>query len=230
MRVPAIRLVVFKLFAQTWISYRDSPAVAGGRSCHADLHAGDRVPNLRFDPGDRRIPTSLFDVIGDAQHHLILFEELRPEPGQVANRQALTELLDRYEITVPVHVVPTGRNRLQRRHADDPCLWLVRPDGHIAYADSLARLDRLAAYMDELYLHREGQRRRPQRENQGHRRWKLLAPTVPDDTIETWTRELADATTPTDRCDLRPRVRWALRPGALGPSARMCWALRVHLR
>jgi hypothetical protein len=45
---------------------------------------------------------------------------------------------------------------LQRRHADDPCLWLVRPDGHIAYADSLARLDRLAAYMDELYLHREG--------------------------------------------------------------------------
>jgi hypothetical protein len=95
-------------------------------------------------------------VIDDAQHHLILFEEPRPEAGQSANKQSLTELLDRYEITVPVHVVPTGRNRLQRRHTGDPRLWLMRPDSHIAYADSVARVDRLAAYMDGLYLHRDG--------------------------------------------------------------------------
>ena len=155
MRLRTIRLLVYKLFSQTWISYHRSAAVAGKLSHRGGPRPGDRVPNLRLDSGARGIFTSLFDVIGDTQHHLILFEGPRAEAGQSADRQALTEVLDRYEITVPVHVAPTDKSGLQHRHVDDPCLWLVRPDGHIAYADAVARFDRLAAYMDGLYVHRQ---------------------------------------------------------------------------
>jgi hypothetical protein len=129
--------------------------VAGERACHADLRPGDRVPNLRLDLGDGRGPVNLFDVIGDTLHHLVVFHPPTADAGQDAVRHVLMQLVDRYAITVAVHVIPAGGRRTQCRHVADPCLWLVRPDGHIAYAGSLAHLDRLAAYMDGLYVHTE---------------------------------------------------------------------------
>jgi len=116
-RLPAVRARVFRLFSQTWIGYRTSPAVAPG---------GGPAPR----PGDR----AAFDTVGDTRHHLLVFEG--------GARAPIEDLLRHYTVDVRVHAIPESR------------LFLIRPDGHIAYAGRPDDLGRLAAFLDRHYARR----------------------------------------------------------------------------
>ncbi|MEU7749326.1 FAD-dependent monooxygenase [Nonomuraea sp. NPDC049158] len=141
-RLPAARSAVFRLFSQTWIGYRGSPAVAGtsGRG----PRPGDRAPYGHLGSTGE----SLFDVIGGTRHHVLLFEG--PEPGPAAaHRKRVEDVLRRHPIDVRVHTVPAAEAALHTLYgARQPRLFLIRPDGHIAYAGSPDETGRFAAYLD----------------------------------------------------------------------------------
>jgi 2-polyprenyl-6-methoxyphenol hydroxylase-like FAD-dependent oxidoreductase len=145
-RLPAARDAIFRLFSQTWISYADSPAVSSAFRARGGPRAGDRAPYGRFDATGN----GLYDVIGGTRHHLLVFPGPLGETGP--ERDGLRRLLDAYAVEVTVHVVPPGERDLHARYGVRGArLFLIRPDGHIAYIGSPAQLSRLAAYLDRWY-------------------------------------------------------------------------------
>ncbi|TQM38869.1 FAD-dependent monooxygenase [Pseudonocardia cypriaca] len=126
-RLPPVRHAVFRLFSQTWITYRDNPATGGVR-------AGGRAPC-----GGPR---------AGLRHHLLVF-------GDPAAGWAVEAALDAYAVPVSVEVVPAGEHGLRRQYrARPPWLVLVRPDGHIGYAGPADDLDALTAHLDRIFVRR----------------------------------------------------------------------------
>ncbi|MEV0318185.1 FAD-dependent monooxygenase [Streptomyces sp. NPDC050658] len=122
-RLRPVRQGIFRLFAQTWIGYRHSPAVAAGRRAGGGPRPGDRVPYGGFGaPGVR--------------YSLLVSEGRRPDHAFDDRLRALRELLGRYPVPVAVRVVragerpPPGWGAAGRRAG----VRLVRPDGHLCYS------------------------------------------------------------------------------------------------
>jgi Aromatic-ring hydroxylase, C-terminal len=131
--------------------------VAGDRQATAGPRPGDRAPYGTFS-ANHGVPTSAFDLIGGTGHHLLLFQGRKPEPAFDANRQAIEELLGRYAVEAPIRVIPTTERQLhQLWGASTARLFLIRPDGHVAFAGFPGQLGGLAAYMDGLYARRPAQ-------------------------------------------------------------------------
>jgi hypothetical protein len=163
-RLGAVRNLVFRLFSQTWISYRESPIVAGtpprGKGSRTQgPRPGDRAPYGAFEEvrGDHE---SIFDLLGGTSHHLLLFEGLDPDPALYAYRLAVEEVLGRYEAETRVHVLPTKERALHELYgAGKSRLFLVRPDGHVAFAGAPGDLGGLVAHLDGLFYKRQGRER-----------------------------------------------------------------------
>jgi 2-polyprenyl-6-methoxyphenol hydroxylase-like FAD-dependent oxidoreductase len=176
-RTGVTRTLLSKLFSQTWIAYRRSPAVAGAdqrrRRPHGGPRPGDRAPHgwLELPAAGR---TSLYDLLGGIDHHVLLFEG-SPEPGGgspagEAERGAvdradqphgaldrvarvLVDLLARYRMDMRVLWVPRGERALHERYrARGPRVVLIRPDGHIGWQGPADRVQELGAYLDRWYL------------------------------------------------------------------------------
>jgi 2-polyprenyl-6-methoxyphenol hydroxylase-like FAD-dependent oxidoreductase len=157
-KVPPLRRRVFWLISQLWTNYRESPAVAQSGPAGKDLQAGDRAPYGPFEAGPDA-GESTFDKLRSPDHHLLLFEGTRteaalPDPGRT--EEDLRALISLYEAPVEVHTVAAGNRRLHERYrADSPILFLVRPDGHVAYRGPAEDLDGFGAYLDALFVDRQ---------------------------------------------------------------------------
>jgi 2-polyprenyl-6-methoxyphenol hydroxylase-like FAD-dependent oxidoreductase len=151
-RLPAVRSLVFRLFSQTWIGYRGSFVVAGPAAEGKGPRPGDRAPyGILEAVSDGR--AGLYDLLKGTGHHLLLFEGLEPNPALDAYRLAVDEVLGRYAVGVSVHVIPANERRLHEIYGakDKARLFLVRPDGHVAFVGSLGDLDDLATQMNALF-------------------------------------------------------------------------------
>jgi 2-polyprenyl-6-methoxyphenol hydroxylase-like FAD-dependent oxidoreductase len=152
-RLAAVRAGIFRLFSQTWISYRHSPAIAREPSSNRGPRPGDRAPYGRFELTNDGAPGSLFDVIGGTRHHVLLFEGSEPDPTILAHRRLIEDLLGQYAVDIGIHAVPTCERTLHSRYgARRPRLFLIRPDGHLAYTGSPNDLSRFATFLDRLYV------------------------------------------------------------------------------
>jgi 2-polyprenyl-6-methoxyphenol hydroxylase-like FAD-dependent oxidoreductase len=152
-RLAAVRTAIFRLFSQTWISYRHSPVVAGEPGGNRGPRPGDRAPYGHFESNNDGAPGDLFDVIGGTRHHLLLFEGSEPDPKIPARRRTIEDLLGRYPVDIRIHPVPSSERTLHSRYrVRRPRLFLIRPDGHVAYAGSPDNLSRFAAFLDRLYI------------------------------------------------------------------------------
>jgi 2-polyprenyl-6-methoxyphenol hydroxylase-like FAD-dependent oxidoreductase len=152
-RLSAVRSAIFALFSQIWIAYPHSPAVADQRSRRAGPRPGDRAPFGRFEVTHER--ASVFDVCGGARHHLLLFEGPTPDTRSPSRRHVLEGLLAQYAVDITIHDVPAAEPTLHARYgARSPLVWLIRPDGHLAYSGAPDDLDGLRSYLDRIYVRR----------------------------------------------------------------------------
>lgn len=155
-RLNIVRGMVFRLFSQTWIGYRGSPAVAADRRTSSRPRPGDRAPYGPLESAEAGTPGNLFDLIGGIRHHLLLFEGSRPDPAVPSHRRAIEAALSRYAIDARVHVVPARETALHARYgARTPRLFMIRPDGHIAYIGPPGDLGDLTRFLDQLYVRRQ---------------------------------------------------------------------------
>lgn len=158
LRIPAFRRKVFWLVSQLWTSYRGSPAVSKAEAGKKGLQPGDRAPYGFFEAGPDA-GTNLFTKLRGLDHHLLLFAGSRPgstlaDPRGLETR--LCSLLNTYAVPVHLHTIPAGNTNLHQSYgADEASLFLIRPDGHIAYQGKGNDLNALKTYLDGLFT-REG--------------------------------------------------------------------------
>lgn len=134
------------------VNYRDSPIVAEDRcGVWGGPRPGDRVPDVRLTmPADgiRR----LFDILHGTHHTLLCFDSPRPEVADTVGEFAKVNVMIRqygsgsieiYRVTrehdgpemageIPVLVDCQGHLH-EKFHAEQPCLYLIRPDGYVGY-------------------------------------------------------------------------------------------------
>src|SRR6266511_1491108 len=144
---------VFRLFSQTWISYRHSTAIACEPDSNRRPHPGDRAPYGHFEFTQDGAPGSLFDVIGGTRHHVLLFQGSKPDSTILARRRLIEDLLGQYAVDIRVHLVAASERTLHSRYGGrKPRLCLIRPDGHLAYTGSPDGLSRFGGFLDQLYV------------------------------------------------------------------------------
>lgn len=151
--VPPLRRWAFWFISQLWTSYRKSPAVGESGSVKRGPHAGERAPYGFFETG-QEAGRSVFGLLRGPDHHLLIFEGENPDPVKLdAAREEIESLLSRYEMPVSIHQVSVRNRKLHKSYGvKTPSLFLIRPDGHIAYRGDMAGVISLKMYLDRIFL------------------------------------------------------------------------------
>lgn len=151
----AFRQRAFWLVSQLWTAYRGSPAVVESGPVGRLPRAGDRAPFGPYEVGPDA-GGSIFDTLRSPDHHLLLFEGLRPARVPMGStKDEIAGLLDAYAAPIRFNEVAAGNRTLHERYgADRASVYLVRPDGHLAYRGDAADLVELKLYLDRLFVRR----------------------------------------------------------------------------
>ncbi|MGF1471701.1 MAG: FAD-dependent monooxygenase [Rubrobacteraceae bacterium] len=150
--VPPLRRWAFWFVSQLWTEYRDSPAVTQTGPAKKSPKAGERAPYGFFEAGPES-GRSIFESLRGPDHHLLLFEGEEPDPARLAaTREEVGRLLDLYKAPVNVHQISANNKSLHERYgAGTATLFLIRPDGHIAYRGEAGDIIGLKMYLDWLF-------------------------------------------------------------------------------
>jgi hypothetical protein len=127
------RRAIYRLFSQTWISYRTTRWPARGP------RAGDRAPNAHLAGGQ-----ALFELLHGPDHHLLVFTD-----NDTDNVRALL-----HDFCLPCHVHPLGsqhRELYRRYRIRTSTVALIRPDGHIAHIGPANDLGELRTHLERWY-------------------------------------------------------------------------------
>jgi 2-polyprenyl-6-methoxyphenol hydroxylase-like FAD-dependent oxidoreductase len=167
---PALGARLLRRASQLDIHYRDSALVAAGTAPwpqgKGGPEPGDRVPDVRLhsDTGDMQ----LVDLLRDPRHYLLIQLDDRPDPQQlvavyaladrvpgefgawlrtlvVAGTAPVASLRELAEFDVSMLFDQDGDFR--RQFGSGAALWLLRPDGHLAFRASLADADQLLSWL-----------------------------------------------------------------------------------
>lgn len=149
------------------------PGLAAWTAFAAAPEPGDRAPDVTFADGLSEGPTRLFQLLDPARHTLLLFDgEADTEAGYRNLAAIAARVSERCGDAVATRVILPGerapapalqglpvvadtRKALHDRYgARSECLYLVRPDGHVAYRSQPADGDRLAEYLDTIFAPR----------------------------------------------------------------------------
>lgn len=142
---------IFRLVSQTWITYRDSAAVAGERVT-AVAQPGDRAPYARFDTGPDAGRT-IFTLLRGVDHHLLYFAGDAADGDKAEVQQHVQALLAAYKFPIHLHTIQRDQRSLHKAYAvQTPTLFLIRPDGHIAWRGPVQKLDDLRAYLGRFFI------------------------------------------------------------------------------
>lgn len=149
------------------------PDLAAWSAFGSGPEPGDRAPDVIYEAGDIDAPARLFQRLDPTRHTLLLFDgeaateggyrSLRGIAERVAARcgDAVTSILVTPQPQLPESAGWQGPVILdevgsihQRYGARAECLYLIRPDGHIAYRSQPADGEKLLAYLDTLFTPR----------------------------------------------------------------------------
>ncbi len=128
----AVRRRLFRMISQTAVNYRGS-SLSEGRA--GSVHGGDRLPWVKIIGTGAW--TDNFAPLTSLEWQIHIYGEARPETRAICTERKLL-----------LHVFPWDpqmkRARLRRN-----ALYLVRPDGYIALADTRGNAATVQAYLDE---------------------------------------------------------------------------------
>lgn len=148
--LPPVANCLTSFVSELNIRYRHSPLSVEGpgadRLGHSSPHAGDRAPDAPL--ADGATARRLFDLLHGPLHTLLVFA---PTSGDHEPPAAIAPLIDevarRHGSTVVTHVL-TGADAAHARYgARDGALYLIRPDGHVAFRSAL---DGVSALLSDL--------------------------------------------------------------------------------
>lgn len=151
------------------VNYRDSPVVAGDcREAWEGPQPGDRVPDVRLpmpSDGIRR----LFDVLQGTHHTLLCFDSSQSEQSDATSEFAKIHTFMQQEYcrfikifrvkpqrdaagsAGDVSVLIDSQDHLHAKfHADQPCLYLIRPDGYVGYRSRPPEASKLRDYLQRV--------------------------------------------------------------------------------
>lgn len=155
-RFSVVRRFAARAFSQSWINYRQSPAVSESRRTSGPARAGDRAPLARFTAGEPAGRTS-FELLTGLDHHLLLFEGRPPAPGFALLKPALERMLGAYHAPVHIHSLSSqNRDALEAYGVKQTTYFLIRPDGHIAFRGGRLDLPVFESFLNHVFVRRNG--------------------------------------------------------------------------
>ena len=125
-RIPAVRRFMFRTVSQTGIAYRGS-FLSEGRA--GRISGGDRLPWVPSGPDN-------FKPLGSLDWQVHVYGAAKRDLAASCESRGL-----------PLHVFPWSPDAARAELARDAS-YLIRPDGHVAFADPLQSSARLERYLD----------------------------------------------------------------------------------
>jgi 2-polyprenyl-6-methoxyphenol hydroxylase-like FAD-dependent oxidoreductase len=158
------------LLAEMNVAYPASPLTEDHGGSHGPL-PGHRAPDALLVRMPSRETMHLFEVLRDPRWTLLLFAGAQPSAEEVeALEKSAAPLAAKYGTRVALHLVlcetplvPVHENLaadflMDREHyvhdkygVSSPCLYLIRPDWHIAFRGSVDHAKQLNAYLERVF-------------------------------------------------------------------------------
>jgi 2-polyprenyl-6-methoxyphenol hydroxylase-like FAD-dependent oxidoreductase len=126
-RLPGVPNFLFRTVSQIGVNYRNSPLSAGATG---GVRGGDRLPWVETEPGKDN-----FAPLASLTWQVHVYGEPRPGVAEVCA-----------ELRLPLHLF-AWRPEIGRAGLRRAAIYLVRPDGYVALADSHADPERLRDYL-----------------------------------------------------------------------------------
>jgi 3-(3-hydroxy-phenyl)propionate hydroxylase len=168
--IPAFQHRVRDILGEVKVGYPRSPLSedhvgSGGPA------AGDRAPDALVVRLPDRAAIQLFDLMREPRWHLFLFAGLEPTVGDIEGLARLSApLATSYGKRIAIHLILTGdpptpmhenwaaqvlMDTEQFAHGkygvETPCLYLIRPDGYVAFRGGLEYQDKLTKYLGRVF-------------------------------------------------------------------------------
>ena len=133
LRLRVVRRFMFRTLSQTAIRYRES-ALSRGRA--GSVHAGDRLPWVGLADGTERVADN-YAALSSLDWQVHVYGQAPGGVEQACERR-----------TVALHVF-AWRASMQRAGLARDAVYLVRPDGYVAFADATGDGAALLRYLDD---------------------------------------------------------------------------------
>jgi 2-polyprenyl-6-methoxyphenol hydroxylase-like FAD-dependent oxidoreductase len=141
--VEAGRHWIFSFLSQIAVNYRNSSFVEEYPviSNHSgNVQAGDRLPYIELANG-----SNTHDFIRGFEHHMLVLGETTP-----AQQTQLQEICSGYNLKL--ETLPQEPSLSKKLSIKQSTIFLVRPDGYIAYRGAITGLNEFESYLQRLYL------------------------------------------------------------------------------
>ena len=170
----SLRARAFRFISQLGIKYPGSPIVGekldgADRAFRSGPAAGNRAPDAPLRLIGESRPTSLFSRLRETPHHLLLFDRRGSDAeGWTASDAELRVLIAEYEGLLEPHLIVARESaRVGAQipvYVDEPGLaheryglrgaglYLIRPDGYVAFRAPGTALRPLRAYLQRVFL------------------------------------------------------------------------------
>jgi len=179
-KITPVQEKIVSTLTQLEFHYKDSPIVderwfesreVEGYVPHGhDLKAGERIKDYSLSSTEGKESTELFKLLKGSEHELLLFTGAEPEDMEIQELSKIVEVIKEYGSLIETHLiigtqeVPDGLPQVSFTWIDNDhsmhkdfgaakaSLYLIRPDGYIAFRNQPASASDLMEYLSTIFI------------------------------------------------------------------------------